>query len=151
IADGLRIDEQPHPYQNRLLCVADELSPYTGWTRAHWAATADRMLLAVRQYADPAHALIDLPGPASRSGRWSDGLEGFARTFILAAYRLAGATGTDPLGLADWYAAGLTAGTDPSSPSRWPRLDEVDQAKVEAASIAIALHQTRPWIWDRLD
>jgi hypothetical protein len=128
-----------------------QLSPYTGWTRAHWEATADRMLLAVRRYAGPAPALIDLPGPTSRSGRWSDGLEGFARTFVMAAYRLAGAAGTDPLGLADWYAEGLTAGTDPSSPSRWPRLDEVDQAKVEAASIAIALHQTRPWIWDRLD
>lgn len=128
-----------------------QLSPYTGWTRAHWEATADRMLLAVRLYAGPAHTLIDLPGPTSRSGRWSDGLEGFARTFVLAAYRLAGAAGTDPLGFADWYAEGLAAGTDPSSPSRWPRLDEVDQAKVEAASIAIALHQTRPWIWDRLD
>ncbi len=134
--------------------MADEdfgLSPYTGWTRTHWEATADRMLLAVRRYAGPGHALIDLPGPASRSGRWSDGLEGFARTFMLAAYRLAGASGTDPLELAGWYAEGLAAGTDPSAPSRWPRLDEMDQAKVEAASIAIALHQTRPWIWDRLD
>jgi len=112
---------------------------------------ADRMLFAVRPYASPDHALIDLPGPASRSGRWSDGLEGFARTFLLAAFRLAGADGADPFGLADWYAAGIAAGTDPASPSRWPRLDEVDQAKVEAASIAIALHETRPWIWDRLD
>jgi len=127
------------------------LSPYTGWTRAHWEATADRMLLAVRPYAGPGNALISLPGPASRSGAWSDGLEGFARTFLLAAFRLAGAGGRDPLALADWYAAGLATGTDPSSPQRWPRLDEIDQAKVEAASIVIALHETRPWIWDRLD
>jgi hypothetical protein len=126
------------------------LSPYTGWTRAHWEATADQMLLAVRPYAGPGNALISLPGPASRSGAWSDGLEGFARTFLLAAFRLAGAGGADPHGLAGWYADGLTAGTDPSSPQRWPRLDEIDQAKVEAASIVIALHETRPWIWDRL-
>ena len=39
------------------------LSPYTGWTRAHWEATADRMLLAVRPYAGPGNALISLPGP----------------------------------------------------------------------------------------
>jgi hypothetical protein len=127
------------------------LSPYTGWTRAHWEATADRMLLAVRPYAGPGNALIRLPGPASRAGAWSDGLEGFARTFLLAAFRLAGAGGRDPHGLADWYAAGLAAGTDPASPQRWPRLDEIGQAKVEAASIVIALHETRPWIWDRLD
>ena len=92
------------------------LSPYTGWTRAHWEATADRMLLAVRPYAGPGNALISLPGPASRAGAWSDGLEGFARTFLLAAFRLAGAGGRDPHGLADWYAAGLATGTDPASP-----------------------------------
>ena len=108
------------------------------------------MLLAVRPYASPGNSLIDLPGPASRSGHWSDGLEGFARTFLLAAFRLAGADGRDPLGLAGWYAEGLAAGTDPASPSRWPRMSGTDQAKVEAASIAIALHETRPWIWDRL-
>jgi hypothetical protein len=127
------------------------LSPYTGWTRAHWEATADQMLLAVRPHADPGNALITLPGPPGRAGRWSDGLEGFARTFLLAAFRLAGAGGADPHNLAEWYAAGLATGADPASPRRWPRLDEIDQAKVEAASIAIALHETRPWIWDRLD
>jgi len=127
------------------------LSPYTGWTRAHWEATADQLLLAVRPYAGPGNALISMPGPASRAGTWSDGLEGFARTFLLAAFRLAGAGGHDPHGLADWYAAGLATGTDPAAPQRWPRLDEIDQAKVEAASIVIALHETRPWLWDRLD
>lgn len=133
------------------LPVDMRLSPYTGWTRSHWEATADQMLLAVRPYGGPGNALISLPGPASRAGAWSDGLEGFARTFLLAAFRLAGAGGSDPHGLADWYAAGLAAGTDPASAQRWPRLDEIDQAKVEAASIVIALHETRPWIWDRLD
>jgi hypothetical protein len=109
------------------------------------------MLLAVRPHAGPGNALIAMPGPASRSGEWSDGLEGFARTFLLAAFRLAGADGHDPHGLAHWYAAGLATGTDPASPQRWPRLDEIGQAKVEAASVVIALHETRPWIWDRLD
>ena len=138
----VRLSEQPADLQ---------LSPYTGWTRARWAATADQLLLAVRPYAGSGNALLSLPGPASRAGTWSDGLEGFARTFLLAAFRLAGAGGHDPHGLADWYAAGLATGTDPASPQRWPRLDEIDQAKVEAASIVIALHETRPWLWDRLD
>ena len=125
-------------------------SPYTGWTRAHWERLADAQLAAVRGYATRRHALVDLPGPASRSGRHSDGLEGFARTFLLAGFRLAQSGDTDPAGYAEWYAEGLAAGTDQDSPERWPRLTECDQAKVECASVAIALHESRTWIWDRL-
>ncbi|MFD5078560.1 DUF2264 domain-containing protein [Streptomyces sp. NPDC058371] len=119
--------------------------------RAHWERTADQLLLAVRPYGTDGHALINLPGVPSSSGARSDGLEGFARTFLLAGFRLAGAGGADPHDLAGWYAAGLAAGTDPKNPDRWPTFAECNQAKVEAASIALALHETRPWIWDRLD
>ncbi|MFE0759625.1 DUF2264 domain-containing protein [Streptomyces smyrnaeus] len=119
--------------------------------RAHWERTADRMLLAVRPYAASAHSLINLPGPPSHNGVLSDGLEGFARTFLLAGFRLAGASGADPYGLAAWYATGLAAGTDPGNSERWPTFAECGQAKVEAASITLALHETRPWIWDRLE
>jgi hypothetical protein len=123
----------------------------SGYPRAEWEALADRLLLAVRPYASPHHALVDLPGPVSRSGAWSDGLEGYARTFLLVAFRVAGAGGADPHGFLPWYAEGLTAGTDPGSPERWPTLRERRQARVEAASVAIALHETRPWLWDALD
>jgi hypothetical protein len=125
----------------------EDNSPYTGWTRRNWEDLADRMLAAVRPYATPGHALINLPGPASRSGERSDGLEGFARTFLLAAFRMSQSDRGD---LAEWYAAGLAAGTDPHSPERWPTFAERAQAKVEAASIALALHETRPLVWDRL-
>ncbi|AEM83088.1 Uncharacterized conserved protein UCP014753 [Streptomyces violaceusniger Tu 4113] len=119
--------------------------------RANWERTADDMLLAVRPYATEGHDLIHLPGRPSHNGAHSDGLEGFARTFLLAAFRLAGAAGADPHDLAGWYAAGLAAGTDPKNPDRWPAFAECNQAKVEAASIALALHETRPWIWERLE
>lgn len=125
-------------------------SPHTGWTRDHWEAVADHKLLALRPYASPRHALLSLPGPVGASGRWSDGMEAFARSFLLAGFRVGGAGGEDPHGFLDWYAEGLAAGTDPSSPERWPRFSERGQAKVEAAAIAIALHETRPWLWDRL-
>ncbi|WP_049574087.1 DUF2264 domain-containing protein, partial [Nonomuraea sp. SBT364] len=127
------------------------LSPYTGWTRDHWAALADRLLLAARPYSSASHARITFPGPPGGYGTAVDGLEGFARTFLAAGFRVAGENGRDPLGLMEWYARGLDAGTDPASPERWVRLDEHDQAKVEAASIALVLHLTRPWLWDRLD
>ncbi|GII77043.1 hypothetical protein Sru01_20250 [Sphaerisporangium rufum] len=126
------------------------LSPFTGWTRAHWAALADRLLLAVRPHASASHARITLPGAPGGYGTDVDGLEGFARTFLAAGFRVAGEHGRDPLNLMEWYAEGLAAGTDPASPERWVRLDEHDQAKVEAASIALVLHLTRPWLWDRL-
>lgn len=125
-----------------------DLSPHTGWTRAHWLAVADTLLTSIRPFASPGHALVDLPGPASRSGRWSDGLEGFARTFLLAAFRLVGAAG-EPAELAEWYARGVATGTDPRSAERWPTPAEKGQAKVETASVALALHLTRPWVWDR--
>ncbi|MFD6176473.1 MULTISPECIES: DUF2264 domain-containing protein [unclassified Isoptericola] len=128
-----------------------DLAPITGWTRERWADLADRMLLAVRPYASEGHARVVLPGAPGGLGTDVDGLEGFARTFLAAGFRLAGERGADPLGLADWYAQGLAAGTDPASPERWLRPDEHGQAKVEAASIALVLDLTRPWLWDRLD
>ncbi|MFC6081948.1 DUF2264 domain-containing protein [Sphaerisporangium aureirubrum] len=128
-----------------------DLSPCTGWTRDHWAALADRLLTSARKYASPSHARISFPGPPGGYGADVDGLEGFARTFLAAGFRVAGEGGHDPLGLMEWYAEGIAAGTDPRSPERWVRLEEHGQAKVEAASIALVLHLTRPWLWDRLD
>ncbi|MFB8041441.1 DUF2264 domain-containing protein [Streptomyces hydrogenans] len=138
-----------------------QLSPRTGWTREHWEATADDLLTAVLPYASPAHALITLPGDhPSWSGRRSDGLEGFARTFLPAALRIAGAGGADPHGLLERYAAGLDAGTRTPTTERdlangddesWPLITDRGQAMVEAASIAFALRLTRPWLWDRLE
>ncbi|HWV78777.1 MAG TPA: DUF2264 domain-containing protein, partial [Isoptericola sp.] len=127
------------------------LAPARRWTRERWLATADGLLDAVRPYASPGGALITLPGPVSGSGTWSDGLEGYARTFLLAAFRLRGEDGRDPRGLLERYADGLRHGTDPAGPERWPRVDERRQAVVEAASVAIGLSETRPWLWDRLD
>lgn len=114
--------------------------------RDQWERTADLMLRGVRPYASPDHARLDLPGPAGAYGPDSDSLEAFARTFLLAAIRLRGSNGKDPDGIAEWYAEGLRAG-----PGVWPRPDRLDQAKVEAASIALGLHLSRPWLWDRLD
>ncbi|MBB2947295.1 hypothetical protein FB565_007063 [Actinoplanes lutulentus] len=127
-----------------------DLSPLTGWTRAHWEAVADHLLASVEPYATDGFAQYRLPGPPSRNGMVSDGLEGFARTFLLAAFRIAGAGGGAPGGLLERYAAGLLAGTNPTHPYAWPPLDDMSQPLVEAASIAVALHETRPWLFDRL-
>lgn len=118
--------------------------------REHWEAAADHLLAAVLPYATDGFAQYRLPGRASRSGPVSDGLEGYARTFLLAAFRIAGAGGDVPPGLLERYASGLNAGTDPAHPYAWPALTDMSQQLVEAASIALALHETRPWLFDRL-
>ncbi|MGN9911539.1 DUF2264 domain-containing protein [Phytohabitans sp. LJ34] len=135
----------------RLPPVDPPLSPYTGWTRAHWEALADHLLDAVVPYATPGFARFRLPGRPSISGLASDGLEGFARTFLLAAFRIAGAGGEVAPSLLERYAEGLVHGTDPGHPYAWPVAADCSQQIVEAASIAVALHETRPWLFDRLD
>lgn len=126
------------------------LSPLTGYTRDHWLALADAQLAAVRPFASPGGALISLPGRPSWSGARSDALEGFARTFLLAAFRVAGEAGADPGGVLELYRRGLVAGTDPRSEEAWPAITDKGQPLVEAASIAIGLHLTRQWLWSGL-
>jgi len=117
------------------------LSPHTGCTRAHWEAAADSLLAAVEPYAAEGGALYHLPGVrTSWSGRLSDGLEGYARTLLAAAFR------RDETML-QRYAEGLAAGVA----GVWPRIEDRSQPLVEAASIALALRLTRPLLWDRLD
>lgn len=126
-------------------------SPLTGWGREHWAAVADHLPLQLRPFTGRAHAGFELPGPPSQNGAGSDALEAFARSFVLAAVRVAGEGGDDPHGFLASYREGLLVGTDPAAPSRWPRPDELGQARVEAASLAVALDLlTRPWLWARL-
>ncbi|MFC9426040.1 DUF2264 domain-containing protein [Streptomyces sp. NPDC056987] len=133
------------------------LSPRTGYTRAHWEAAADGLLRAAWRWATPGNALLDLPGRPSRSGVRSDGLEGYARTFLAAAFRVAGAGGKDPHGWLERYADGLAAGT--RTPGRddtesWPLILDhhvQGQPMVESASVALGLRLTAPWLWDRLD
>ncbi|MFC4138036.1 MULTISPECIES: DUF2264 domain-containing protein [unclassified Microbacterium] len=126
------------------------LSPYTGYTRAHWAAIADHLLLSVRPYFNDTRSRVDLPGRESRAGVDSDALEGFARTFMLYAFRMRGEDGTDPNDFTSWYRDGLIAGTDPENPERWITGHDRHQVRVEAASIALGLQLTRPWLWDTL-
>ncbi|WP_344563054.1 DUF2264 domain-containing protein [Streptomyces axinellae] len=156
------------------------MSPHTGYTRAHWEAVADGMLRAAWRWATPRGALLHLPGRASVSGVRSDGLEGYARTFLAAAFRSAGTHGVEPgahgvepgarsadpgasgagptgPGLLERYAAGLAAGT--RTPGRedtesWPPIlghPGRGQPMVESASVALGLRLTRPWLWDQLE
>lgn len=123
----------------------------TDWSRDQWVAFADRLLAASMAWASPGRARITPPGAEGGYGRDVDGLEGFARTFLLAGFRIAGERGEGVDHLIEFFSDGIRTGVDPEAPDRWVRLDEHAQAKVEAASLALILDLTRPWIWDRLD
>jgi hypothetical protein len=134
------------------------LSPRTGWTRAHWEAVADHWLLTARQYASPAGGLITPPGRPSAAGIRSDGMEGFARSFLIAAALLAGRA-EDPHDHAGWYASGLACAMEPGGPDRWGRAIGVGEIKhwngtpqpiVEAANLAFGLAVSRARFWDGL-
>jgi len=121
------------------------------WTRADWAAFADRVLAGAMAHASPGRGRITPPGAEGGYGHDVDGLEGFARTFLLAGFRIAGERGEGVDQLIEFFSDGIRTGVDPEAPDRWVRLEEHAQAKVEAASLALILDMTRPWIWDRLD
>jgi len=133
------------------------LSPVTGLTRHHWLAATDDLLLSAARYRSPRGARIDLPGQASQQGPRTDGLEGFARTFLLAAFRHVGEGGADPHDHLSRYLEGVVAGTrhvGRDDAESWPVIGHVGregQAHVEAASIALSLHLTRADSWERLD
>ncbi|QYN40897.1 DUF2264 domain-containing protein [Pseudonocardia sp. DSM 110487] len=128
-----------------------DLSPHTGWTRKHWTTVADDLLAAVQRYRSPRGGRIDLPGAPAKAGVVSDGLEGFARTFLLAAFRAAG--DEDGTVLAP-YREGLVSGPGPAGPDAWPPIGSHGpggQPMVESASVALGLLAARRWTWDLLD
>jgi hypothetical protein len=118
-----------------------------GRGRDWWTQFADRLLAGLRPYASEHHAQLIPPGAEGGYGRAVDGLEGFARSLLIAGFRIAGERGQGVDELIDFYAGGVAAGVDPASPDRWVRPQEHPQAKVEAASIALVLDLTRDWIW----
>lgn len=119
-------------------------APYTGYTRDHWVSAADRILDAAQARQLEHGALVDFGDGTSSA---VDRLEGFARTFLLGALRIAG----DPAGttgLTQRLAEALTHGVDAGV---WPQLGDHSQSTVEAASVAIGLHLTRDTLWSQLD
>ncbi|QIK73713.1 DUF2264 domain-containing protein [Propioniciclava coleopterorum] len=122
--------------------------------REGWAALADRILTRAAADGSPLHARVVPPTTSPDRAAISDvdQLEGFARTFLLAALRLAqpDADATAQDAHAAWFLAGIAAGVDPASPEAWPPIEHHGQTMVEAAVIALGLHASRAATWDRL-
>ena len=135
------------------------LSPFTGWGREHWLATADHWLGQVRRYSSAEGAMTRLPGRVTGDGVRRECMETVGRSFLLTAPRIAGAADSDPVAdeHLEWYSRALLAGTRPGGAEEWPRgvtcrtpLAGVTNSIVEAANIAFGLHLTRERLWDNL-
>ena len=152
----------PDPLPPFRLPAADPVAaPFTGWTRAHWEATADRWLAEVRRFESPLGGIPRLPGRVTRDGVAREGMEAVGRSFLLAAPRIAG--GGDGPGAGDgdgvedlvaWYSRALLAGTAPDGPESWPLGvtcrapgTGVTNSIVEAANIAFGLYVSRDRLW----
>ena len=108
-------------------------------------------------YRTPDGERAHYPGAKSENGRAIEGLEGFARMFPVAGAWLASGraqslpAGDGRIDLADAFARGLAAGTDPSRATYWGRIGDFDQRLVEAADVALGLWLSREHVWSRLD
>jgi len=131
-----------------------EASAVSGWTRKHWEESFMRLWSPVARSASSHKARQFIPGPRSHHGRVADELEGFTRSFIMAAPWLS-SSDADSFDLdgvrydvAGFYREGILAGTDPADPEYWG--DPVDYAQhlVEMASLAWGLWQSRARIWE---
>lgn len=133
-----------------------ELSPFTGWTRAHWEATGLRWLDQVERFASPGGAAPRLPGRVTGDGERRESMEAIGRSFLLAAPLIAGVDGADAEAVRERYARALLAGTAPDGPEAWPLgvtcrfpVTGVTNSIVEAANIAFGLHVGRERLWER--
>ncbi|MDX2215223.1 MAG: DUF2264 domain-containing protein [Oculatellaceae cyanobacterium bins.114] len=126
----------------------------TGWTRHHWEELFLVLLKGILTHASESKAHVWIP-TIHRERRDSDGLEGFARSFIMVGPWLhanqpsqVDLDGTR-VDLAEFYQEGLLAGTDPHHPDYWGAIGNQSQNLVECASLAWSLYLSKAQIWDR--
>ncbi|MBU0935405.1 MAG: DUF2264 domain-containing protein [Spirochaetes bacterium] len=130
-------------------------SAISGWTRKHWEESFMRLWAPLTRSASAHKARQYIPGPRSHHGQVADELEGFTRSFIMAAPWLSGSTadGFELDGIqydvAGFYRSGILAGTDPANPEYWGNPVDYAQHLVEMASLSWGLWQSRDRIWER--
>lgn len=120
----------------------------------HWQLQARRLLEPLARLMAPGQAAIPIAGPASDHDAQADRLETFARPLTLAAHLLGSAPHPDDAALRDflaqWFRAGLLAGTDPAGPHYWGPDASYHQHHVEMGLMAIALQIAPTDLWDPL-
>ena len=121
---------------------------------------AEKLLAPLVKLMKPGAASLPLKGQASDHGELADVLETFARPCLLASHWLAAhfdkvEGGGETQGftreqVAEWFRAGLVAGTNPSSDEYWGPVTNYHQHCVEMGALVLALEIARDHLWTPL-
>jgi len=136
------------PYNYKQSC-------YSGWTYRHWEEAFEELVIPLINSSSPGNARQIIPGPRSHHGQLADELEGFTRSFIMSGPWLKSHKSAviekngNKYNIAEFYAQGILAGTDPAGPEYWGDIKDYDQHLVEMASLAWSLYLSREHIWDK--
>ena len=137
-----------------------DLSPYTGWTRAHWEYILARMTYGYAKIAERSGSPARVLYPDDRRGLpdSADAIESFAR--IASAW---GSWLRNPANPATLNFQGheinietllhqaFLDGTNPSNPyTYWGDIGHLDQRIVESADIAVAIWMSRERVFNKM-
>jgi len=136
------------------------LSPYTGWTRAHWEYIFARMTYGYAQIAEQSGLPARVLYPDDRRGLPDsvDAIESFAR--IASAWGAWLRNPANPaiikfqdheINLETLLRQAFLDGTNPSNPhTYWGDIGHLDQRIVESADIAVALWMSRERVFHKM-
>lgn len=139
------------------VAIRERFATYSkGLDSKAYEAAFQYLLEGFVNYRSPGGARVHYPGTPSRNGRTSDGLEGFARFFPVAASWIAsGRSDTVELGgrrvsIEGMLREGLLAGTRRGGPEFWGVITSNNQRLVESADVALGLWLSREQLWAKL-
>ena len=137
-----------------------DLSPYTGWTRAHWEYILARMTYGYAKIAERSGSPARVLYPDDRRGLPDavDAIESFARIASAWGSWLRNPANPALLKFQDHEVdverllrQALLDGTNSSNPyTYWGDIDHLDQRIVESADIAVALWMSRERVFDKM-
>lgn len=137
-----------------------ELSPYTGWTRAHWEHILARMTYGYARIAERSGSPARVLYPDDRRGLPDsvDAIESFARIASTWGSWLRNPANPATLNFQDHeinvetlLRQGLLDGTNSSNPSTyWGDIGHLDQRIVESADIAVAIWMSRERVFNKM-
>ena len=133
------------------------LSPYTGYTRAHWIEITGKLIAGVMKCFDPETGMPVLVGSPGDTGHFAQlfdvtgSRETFERTLAMVAFYTA-ATGSDRVpgyngSIVEPYLKEITRGMDPSDSHYWGPHPLYD---VMGTNVATAMLVSPKFFWDPL-
>jgi len=132
-----------------------ELSPYTGYTRAHWLEITERLIAGFLPYFNEETGLPDLGG-REESGHYAlvshvmnGQLEAFDRSMVMVAYYIM-ATGNDTVpgyegSISEPYIRQMRRGTNPDDPQFWGLHTNY---QVNGTNFALVAQLCPEYFWD---